>query len=446
MKALRRAGIRIGVSTHDHAELEKGLAVDPDYVALGPIYPTLLKQMPWAPQGTARLAEWKRLIGDRPLVAIGGLTLERALLCLASGADIAAVVGDIVNHRDPIAQTKAWVAATQGTAMSERYARQVVLPDVGAAGQARLAAASVLVVGAGGLGCPVLQYLAGAGVGRLTIVDHDRVEETNLHRQPLYAMADIGKLKAEAAGAALAALQSGDRGRGGRRTPDAAERDNARRRRRSRGRCRRQFRRHLHPERRLPCGRQAAGQRLGHRHDRLCRRLLRRRAELPRGLPGCFGRGRHLRHRGRARHGRRGAGRPAGPSRFASPARAGAQRPGAGDHLRRQAPRLRRLRLCRQPRAGAVRSLHRAGGRDVRRSRGRPAQPRGGAAVALRRRPAPRRGGRRGARSRNRHRPGALSFVAAAASARSPPPIGCASGALPIWRWWHWVSCPRRLA
>src|SRR5271170_5440180 len=87
--------------------------------------------------------------------------------------------------------------------MSERYARQIVLPEVGAAGQARLAAASVLVVGAGGLGCPVLQYLAGAGVGRLTIVDHDRVEETNLHRQPLYAMADIGKLKAEVARAAL---------------------------------------------------------------------------------------------------------------------------------------------------------------------------------------------------------------------------------------------------
>jgi molybdopterin/thiamine biosynthesis adenylyltransferase len=87
--------------------------------------------------------------------------------------------------------------------MSDRYARQMVLSEVGAEGQARLAAASVLVVGAGGLGCPVLQYLAGAGVGRLTIVDHDAVEETNLHRQPLYAMADIGKPKAETAAAVL---------------------------------------------------------------------------------------------------------------------------------------------------------------------------------------------------------------------------------------------------
>lgn len=113
VKALRRAGIRIGVSTHDHAELERGLAIDPDYVALGPIYPTQLKQMPWAPQGTARLLEWKRRIGGRPLVAIGGLTLERALLCLASGADVAAVVGDIVNHRDPIAQARTWIAATR---------------------------------------------------------------------------------------------------------------------------------------------------------------------------------------------------------------------------------------------------------------------------------------------------------------------------------------------
>jgi sulfur-carrier protein adenylyltransferase/sulfurtransferase len=90
--------------------------------------------------------------------------------------------------------------------MSERYARQMVLPEVGAAGQARLASAHVLVVGAGGLGCAVLQYLAAAGTGRLTIVDHDHVEEGNLHRQPLYRMSDLGSPKVTAARAALLAL------------------------------------------------------------------------------------------------------------------------------------------------------------------------------------------------------------------------------------------------
>src|SRR6516165_5708739 len=90
--------------------------------------------------------------------------------------------------------------------MSNRYARQEILPEVGADGQARLAAASVLVVGAGGLGCAVLQYLTAAGVGRLIIVDHDRVEESNLHRQPLYRMSDVGQPKVQAARGALAAL------------------------------------------------------------------------------------------------------------------------------------------------------------------------------------------------------------------------------------------------
>lgn len=93
--------------------------------------------------------------------------------------------------------------------MTDRYARQTVLGEVGAAGQARLAAASVLVVGAGGLGCPVLQYLAGAGVGRIAVVDHDVVEESNLHRQPLYGMPDIGKAKVEAARAALLRFNPG---------------------------------------------------------------------------------------------------------------------------------------------------------------------------------------------------------------------------------------------
>jgi thiamine-phosphate pyrophosphorylase len=109
--ALRRAGVRLGVSTHDHAELERALSLAPDYVALGPIYPTLLKLMPWAPQGLARIGEWKARIGTRPLVVIGGLTLERLAGVFAAGADVAAVVTDIVRHQDPDARTRAWLQA-----------------------------------------------------------------------------------------------------------------------------------------------------------------------------------------------------------------------------------------------------------------------------------------------------------------------------------------------
>ena len=114
--AIRRAGLLLGVSTHDHAELGRGLAVDPDYVALGPIYPTLLKKMPFAPQGLDRIGDWKKLVGKKPLVAIGGLTLERALLCLKAGADSAAVVGDIVNNADPVTQAGRWIAETRAAA------------------------------------------------------------------------------------------------------------------------------------------------------------------------------------------------------------------------------------------------------------------------------------------------------------------------------------------
>ena len=90
--------------------------------------------------------------------------------------------------------------------MTDRYARQTVLPEVGPEGQARLGAATALIVGAGGLGCAVLQYLCAAGVGRLLILDHDRIEESNLHRQPLYRMGDLGQPKAVVAAAAMTLL------------------------------------------------------------------------------------------------------------------------------------------------------------------------------------------------------------------------------------------------
>lgn len=113
LAALRHRGIRLGVSTHSHEELERALSTDPDYVALGPIYPTTLKVMPWAPQGLDRIAEWKRLVGSRPLVAIGGITIDRVADCLNAGADSVAVVSDIVADADPEARTGAWLLATQ---------------------------------------------------------------------------------------------------------------------------------------------------------------------------------------------------------------------------------------------------------------------------------------------------------------------------------------------
>jgi thiamine-phosphate pyrophosphorylase len=107
--ALRRAGVRLGISTHDEHELERALALAPDYVALGPIYHTTLKVMPWAPQGLARLGQWRRRVGARPLVAIGGVTLARLPEVFAAGADVAAVVSDILGAQDPPARARQWL-------------------------------------------------------------------------------------------------------------------------------------------------------------------------------------------------------------------------------------------------------------------------------------------------------------------------------------------------
>jgi thiamine-phosphate pyrophosphorylase len=111
--AIRRAGLKLGLSTHDDAELARALALKPDYVALGPIYPTVLKAMAFAPQGLERVGEWKKRVGALPLVAIGGLNLERAKACLTAGADVVSVVTDIALNPDPEARAREWIAATR---------------------------------------------------------------------------------------------------------------------------------------------------------------------------------------------------------------------------------------------------------------------------------------------------------------------------------------------
>ncbi|GLK66930.1 thiamine phosphate synthase [Hansschlegelia plantiphila] len=116
VKAIRAAGLRIDVSTHTYDELDRALTINPDAIALGPIWPTILKQMPFAPQGLERIGEWKRSIGDRPLIAIGGLTPERARACLDAGADIVAVVNDVLGAADPEARAAEWIAATRSAA------------------------------------------------------------------------------------------------------------------------------------------------------------------------------------------------------------------------------------------------------------------------------------------------------------------------------------------
>lgn len=113
LAAIRAAGLKLGLSTHDEAELETALAAKPDYVALGPVWPTILKQMKWAPQGLPRLKDWKQKVGHLPLVAIGGVTVERLADVFAHGADSAAVVTDITRNADPEGRTRAWIEATR---------------------------------------------------------------------------------------------------------------------------------------------------------------------------------------------------------------------------------------------------------------------------------------------------------------------------------------------
>jgi thiamine-phosphate pyrophosphorylase len=109
LKAIREAGLSLGVSTHDEDELATALAAKPDYVALGPIFFTTLKSMRFEPQGIAKITEWKKRIGTIPLVAIGGIKFEHAAEIFAAGADSIAVVSDVTQNADPDARVKQWL-------------------------------------------------------------------------------------------------------------------------------------------------------------------------------------------------------------------------------------------------------------------------------------------------------------------------------------------------
>lgn len=107
--AIRSAGLKLGVSTHDEAELARALALKPDYVALGPIYPTILKKMKWHQQGVEKLRVWKDRVGNIPLVAIGGMKTDRAQGAFEAGADVVSAVTDITLHDDPEGRVREWL-------------------------------------------------------------------------------------------------------------------------------------------------------------------------------------------------------------------------------------------------------------------------------------------------------------------------------------------------
>ncbi|MEW6644061.1 MAG: thiamine phosphate synthase [Pseudomonadota bacterium] len=109
VKAIKAAGLTLGLSTHDDAELDNALRHQPDYVALGPIFFTTLKAMRFAPQGVPKISEWKKRVGAIPLVAIGGIKLEHAAEIFAAGADSIAVVSDVTQNPDPDARVRAWL-------------------------------------------------------------------------------------------------------------------------------------------------------------------------------------------------------------------------------------------------------------------------------------------------------------------------------------------------
>jgi len=113
LDAIRAGGVKLGISSHDEAELDRAMALQPAYIALGPVYPTILKKMKWHEQGLDRVGEWKTALGDIPLVGIGGMNVARAPGVFKAGADIVSVVTDITLNPDPEARVRQWIEITR---------------------------------------------------------------------------------------------------------------------------------------------------------------------------------------------------------------------------------------------------------------------------------------------------------------------------------------------
>lgn len=111
--AIRKAGLKLGVSTHDADELETALSVDPEYIALGPVFPTSSKDVKFAPQGLGNVRDWKKKVGIVPLVAIGGISLERSVGVFENGADSIAIISDVTKAANPEARAQDWITATE---------------------------------------------------------------------------------------------------------------------------------------------------------------------------------------------------------------------------------------------------------------------------------------------------------------------------------------------
>ncbi len=210
LKALAASGIRLGISTHNLFEVARALTFRPSYLACGTVFATSLKVMNSAPQGLGALRNWKSLLST-PVVAIGGITLADLGSVLSTGVAGVAVVSAVTQAKDPVGVAKSFVEGVQtyrqtgvlpkfagelSLSEQQRYQPHILLPSVGLQGQQKLKRARVLCIGAGGLGSPLLLYLASAGVGTLGVMDGDRVELSNLQRQVLYRTGEVGKSKA----------------------------------------------------------------------------------------------------------------------------------------------------------------------------------------------------------------------------------------------------------